>query len=167
MPAFKSGGRVAFKQGGTVDRAAALQSFMTGAHPSMFENGQPKVWHHFGSFGHGDNHIPDTHVNPIHFGSEKAAEERKNYIVNHEPKELEGKEGQLDLNGEPFIARNREGIGNWPTTKAHINLKNPWVIGYDRVTKNGWKSEIAKAKAKGHDGIVYKDRKSTRLNSSD
>lgn len=147
-------------------------------------DGNPQLQYHWGYFDEDDGVIFDG---PVHFGSEDAATERqvvKFFDDLDKSIEIEEDDGgrfhwSTDL-GDSYdwgyedgfdseeearssaMVANREAADNYEpdessgvTTVAYLSIKNP-----KRVVDQGddWDSAITKAKAEGHDGIVYENR---------
>lgn len=146
------------------------------------ESGEPLVVYHRGGFDEGIDPVPRISENGFHFGTMQSAEERvigkdledmfRSATFRQEDdglwywdmdgmEAIEGFPTQAEARNDAFsVAQNQAENRDWgpdqgmPMTAAYLSIKNP-MRTTDQL--DDWRSAIAEAKAKGHDGIVYKN----------
>jgi len=151
------------------------------------KDGKPLVVYHSGMFDETQDAVPAINGEGFHFGTKTAAETRDtgkridDFIKDITLEQVENENGDLRwywsadgldsydvIGGEGFVTENAaqlsaedfakdqefSDVDPMPMTKAYLSIQNP-----KRVKDQGenWTAAVAKAKAEGHDGIVYRN----------
>lgn len=147
------------------------------------DEGKPIVVHHSGSFDEQDEKAPVIGSEGMHFGTEEAAQQRvglkdvddliSEMTVEQDENgrwhwDMEDGTSSWDTDEEGFdtaaeaqkageqdaLDRNFDFDFKAPlVTSVYLNIKNPMRVK-DGVKKD-WEKEVARAKARGYDGLVY------------
>jgi len=145
------------------------------------ENGNPLVVYHRGYFNEDEDSVLSIDENGMHFGTKQAADERPSgKFVDDFLKDLEVEQdengrwhwssgSEESFNEEGFddeedaradaenVSKEMQENYEWedesyPLSAVYLRIENPMKVSDQ---KDNWEGAIKKAKANGHDGIIY------------